>query len=95
MDVDLKKIEELYSEGFEKYGFDSKSVGWKDKDSQLLRFKKLSEVIDNKEPQITINELGCGYGEFFNYLINEGFVVDKFYGYDISDKMLKDEDTTR
>ncbi|MEW6096964.1 MAG: class I SAM-dependent methyltransferase [bacterium] len=88
MKVDLKQIERLYSEGIEKYGLDSKSVGWRDKESQCLRFKKLVEVVENKEEVITVNELGCGYGAMFNFLVEEGFNIRKYFGYDISIKML-------
>jgi SAM-dependent methyltransferase len=89
MKIDLEKIERLYTEGIEKYGFDSRSVGWKDKESQLLRFEKLVEVIEDRSRMISVNELGVGYGAMFNFLLERGFNVKKFFGYDISKRMLE------
>jgi SAM-dependent methyltransferase len=84
----LDKIKELYDSNLETHGLSSKSVGWPDKKSQLLRFEKLLSVVDNPSRPFTINELGCGYGELFRYLIKNDFKVRKFYGYDISEKMI-------
>ncbi|MBI3511399.1 MAG: class I SAM-dependent methyltransferase [Bacteroidetes bacterium] len=87
--MDLSKIEKLYSGNIEKFGIDSRSVGWKDAGSQSLRFQKLMNVVSEKNVPFTINELGCGYGELYKFLLAENFSVNKFSGYDISDEMLK------
>ena len=85
----LDKIEKLYSKNIEKYGIDSRAVGWNSEDSQYLRFKKLLQVIEDKSEPFTINELGCGYGELYKYLKNDQFNCCTFYGYDISQPMLE------
>jgi len=87
--TDLSKIKELYDKSFDEYGIDPRSVGWTKAGSQDLRFKKLMEVVDNRATPFTLNELGCGYGELYNYCLREGFCVDRYYGYDISVKMLE------
>jgi SAM-dependent methyltransferase len=84
----LKAVEELYTDNLEKFGTTSKAVGWNTIECQHLRFEKLVQFIC-KEQKITINDLGCGYGAFFQFLTEKGFLVDKFYGYDISVPMLK------
>ncbi len=87
--TDLSKIRTLYDNSIGEYGIDPRSVGWTKAGSQELRFKKLMEVVDNKNETITLNELGCGYGELYKYCLQEGFHVARYSGYDISDKMLK------
>lgn len=88
--MDLKKIEDLYTGNLEKFGIDSKSVGWNSPESQELRFQKLCEVIyDPVNTPFSVNELGCGYGELFKFFQARSYKVSEFNGYDISQKMLE------
>lgn len=89
MDVILEKVEKLYTNSLEKHGIDSRAVGWNTSECQILRFDKLAEVIVNKDSPIIINDLGCGYGAMYNYLINNDYKISEYNGYDISDEMLK------
>lgn len=88
MKLNLSKISNLYDENVDKYGLDVKSVGWGTKDKQYLRFRKLTDIIENNQKNLSINELGCGYGELVVYLMSRSFDLRKYYGYDISKKML-------
>lgn len=85
----LDKVEKLYTNSLKKHGIDSKAVGWNSKESQILRFDKMVEVIDEKDKPFTVNDLGCGYGSMFKYFIENSFNVTKYNGYDISEDMLK------
>lgn len=87
--IDLNQIKALYEDGLDKHGMTSEAVGWNDEQSHNFRFGKLLEVVEDKTKPFTVNELGCGYGAMFHYLIKNGFNVDKFYGYDISPKFLE------
>jgi SAM-dependent methyltransferase len=87
----LTGIANLYEQNLSDHGTTSKSVGWKDEASQLLRFQKLVEVIDAgaSGEEISVNDLGCGYGAMFKYLDAMPSVrLARYYGYDISDEML-------
>lgn len=89
-DKHLEKIKKLYDDNIKTYGIDSKSVGWKSLDCQLLRFNILTRSFQiNSQPFFTVNDLGCGYGAMFTYL-SETFPnnLTSYYGYDISDNML-------
>ena len=88
----LEKIKQLYTESLEKYGIDSKAVGWSSGESHILRFKKLLEVIEDAKEPIEVNDLGCGYGALYIYMLENGFNVVRYNGYDISEKMLKAAD---
>jgi SAM-dependent methyltransferase len=87
----LKKVEELYSQNLKNLGPNAKSVGWKSKKAQDLRFDKLFYLCNlfPTKKMVSINELGCGYGAFFNFIENKNFpVISKYIGYDISLEMV-------
>ena len=84
----LDGIRDLYEDNLAEHGLTSKSVGWKDEASQLLRFERLSRVIDRSRP-FTVNDWGCGYGAMFRYLDGlAGASLAGYTGYDISGEML-------
>ena len=51
-----QRIEKLYSDNLDRFGIDSRSVGWNSKESQELRFRKLMEIIQTNENNISIIE---------------------------------------
>ncbi|WP_158654900.1 hypothetical protein [Helicobacter mesocricetorum] len=53
--MELNKVKNWYDNALKIYGIDSKSVGWKDRESQNLRFSKLLEVVS----------LECGGGGIY------------------------------
>jgi len=86
--MDLKKVQNLYSENLRRHGIDPKSVGWTKPGSQQLRFKKLLGIIEFPDKGFTLNELGCGYGELFKYCHENNFNLLTYFGYDISSEMI-------
>ena len=91
MRQELTGVANLYSSSLKAHGLTPKGVGWKDEESQRLRFEKLAQVIDVRttDKGISVNDLGCGYGAMFRYL-NEipSVQLTRYYGYDISEEML-------
>ena len=85
----LRGVAELYEKSLSDHGLTSKSVGWKDEASQLLRFDKLSQVIGAGGERFSVNDLGCGYAAMFDYLRQRHDArLSLYHGYDISDEML-------
>ena len=86
----LDGIRDLYEGNLAEHGTSSKSVGWRDESSQVLRFERLARVVDRGAPDgFTVNDWGCGYGAMFAYLDREfGGAMRLFTGYDISAEML-------
>lgn len=88
----LEGVAEMYTGNLQEHGLASKSVGWKDEGSQLLRFDKLSELVTPQSAAdgFTVNDLGCGYGAMFRYLDGRfGTGLTGYWGCDISDEMLR------
>jgi SAM-dependent methyltransferase len=86
----MVEVERLYSGGVERYGAEPRSVGWRDEDSQRLRFEKLAQLLASAPARpITVNDVGCGYGSLFGFLDALGGVdLAGYHGYDISRPML-------
>ena len=82
-----QKILDFYTQHVKDFGNTSQGVGWKDDNAQLIRFAQLIKVIQGIEA-FSINDLGCGAGRFYNYLISENYLPTAYYGYDILDDMI-------
>lgn len=82
------EITDFYIQQLNMHGDSSKGVGWKNDEAQHVRFTQLAKVI-NKDSSFTINDLGCGTGRFYNFLIQEGYKPATYYGYDILEEMIK------
>jgi len=80
------KVSRYYGEKISTFGVTPGGVDWKDEHSQNLRFEQLLKVINDRE-NITLNDLGCGYGALFLYK-NTSKIVSRYYGYDICEDML-------
>lgn len=88
-DVDLTDISDLYEESLSKHGLAAPGVGWPDDVSHILRFDKLAYILPREATEsFSINDLGCGYGAFYDYLTDRGYSLDYFRGYDVSEQMI-------
>ncbi len=81
-----KSIDTYYSNKIREYGATPKGVDWNGEDGQLIRFHQLSKII--KKTDFSINDLGCGYGAYFEYLNNFNFGKFIYKGYDLSKEMV-------
>ena len=84
----LEQIRDLYRDNLDRNGAVSQAVGWNTPESQALRFRKLTEVVERDGKPFSVNDYGCGYGAHLDYLIGEGLPVEAYHGYDISAEML-------
>ena len=82
----LENINHYYTDKIKIYGATPKGVDWNGEDSQFVRFEQLSKII-NKDI-FSINDIGCGYGKYFEYLQNR-FLNFNYYGFDLSQEMIK------
>jgi len=86
MRKELNEIVTYYDEKIALHGESPLGVDWNGSESQNLRFEQLSKLISGQS-SFTLADLGCGYGALNTYL-QEYFENFKYYGYDISPKML-------
>lgn len=81
-------ILEFYRSSFTAHGTEAPATGWRDEATQLSRFRALTQVIDATGP-VSINDLGCGYGGLFRFLVeNREIELEQYFGYDIVPEVL-------
>lgn len=81
------KILDFYSQHAQKFGNSSKGVGWKNDEAQKIRFEQLVKIIGYQHA-FSLNDLGCGTGEFYKYLLQRNFQPSAYWGYDLLEDMI-------
>lgn len=82
MNEDLKRY---YQRNLAEYGPSAQGVGWKNKEAQAIRFEQLSKVFPR--PEFSLNDLGCGSGDFVDFLRSKG-IFGPYRGYDVMEDMI-------
>lgn len=83
----LTEVAEYYSEKLSNHGETPRGVDWNGVESQVLRFEQLCKII-NTSNTFTVNDLGCGYGAFYDYLTNK-YESFSYSGFDVSEGMIR------
>jgi SAM-dependent methyltransferase len=83
----LAPIARDYEEILAAHGATPPGVGMHNEREHRLRFEKLTTLIEGPDGG-SIADLGCGYGALYDYLRERRLRVDRFIGYDISERML-------
>lgn len=85
-DAVLAKVANYYSGKLAEHGQSARGVDWNGEESQTLRFEQLSKVVDCSK-EFSVNDLGCGYGGYFDYLRLKQDRVH-YNGFDLSSDMV-------
>ena len=86
------KIAEIYNQRFLKLGPSPEASMWFSKKRQFKRFDIIFNEIKllNKNNKRSIIDIGCGYGAFFEFLLERGADdIWSYYGYDVSNEVIK------
>ena len=86
-DAMMADVSRYYEARLAEHGETARGVDWNGEDSQTLRFRQLCGIIRGKG-DFSINDLGCGYGALYDFLVRE---YDPFFytGIDISENMIR------
>ena len=87
----LELIGQVYDHRLKECGPTAGGVFWKNEEGQTLRYEVLLQIIDNADlnGNVTINDLGCGYGALFEMIKNSPLINNsKYIGYDVSREMI-------
>lgn len=88
----LKSVAHSFEWAINKYGPSHRAVAWRNEERQQRRFQVFYGLLayDTARDDVTINDLGCGYGAIFDTFKDlPQFRDGTYFGYDISDTMLK------
>ena len=77
-----------------KHGASFKALGWNSPESQKIRFQVFKEIFiyGKKAANVSVLDVGCGFGDFLGFLKGEGLLTKNkisYTGYDISPKLLE------
>lgn len=88
----LAPVARIYGHRLDQCGATAKGVFWRGEVWQRRRFERMCEIFsdaDMASGNITINDLGCGYGAFFEFLAEYPVMQhSRYIGYDISQPMI-------
>lgn len=77
----LEENIKLYQEKNNQYGEGAPENLWRRQESQLRRFVKFKDLIDFNDKNIL--DVGCGYGDFYNFLVNKSVKPKAYIGCDL------------
>lgn len=77
-------IEDLFT----RYGPHPEGTGWNGPRAQRARFEQLAKLFDDTPQPFRVNDLGCGYGAFLDYLLEHAYDF-AYVGYDVSSAMVE------
>jgi SAM-dependent methyltransferase len=80
-------IIKFYSNRLNEFGNSPKGVGWKDDKAQYSRFEQLLKIVNTGN--FSINDIGCGTGQFYNFLLEKKAIPTSYRGYDILEEMTR------
>jgi ubiquinone/menaquinone biosynthesis C-methylase UbiE len=80
---------EFYEKSLKEFGISARGVHWKNQQTQYVRFHEITKFIRQDIQDITICDIGCGVGEYYNYLQTKELLPKKYTGVDCENKMIK------
>ena len=83
----IDQIRAYFDDKLKTYGATPQGADWNGNDSQEARFEQLCKVIEDPN-HVTLLDFGSGYGALLDYLLQKGYKVDQYIGYDILESMV-------
>ena len=85
----LDAVRKYYEAKLRDHGATPRGVDWNGETSQRLRFEALSKVIvEQTAGAFSVDDYGCGYGAYLDYLGEHGFKHLDYLGLDVSADMV-------
>ena len=79
--------DKFYTSALKQYGKSAKGVNWNSKESQEIRFKTILELLPEDLSNYNIGDAGCGFGDFYAYMIMHNKKPKKYLGIDSISEM--------
>lgn len=86
--MSVKNEDSYYQNRFESFNASSQKVGWKNVHAQEDRFRQFLFLFKEKS-SFSLNDLGCGLGDFASFLRINGYRDVSYFGYDHNLKMIE------
>jgi len=86
--LNIKSNKEFYEEAIKEYGVSAQGVHWNSKYTQYKRFEIITKLIKKQIKSSSIVDVGCGFGEYYNYLLENNYLPIGFIGVDCEQNMI-------
>lgn len=83
-----KDNSKFYKKAFEKHGISARGVHWNSTFTQYKRFEILTNFIKDEIKTSFIIDAGCGFAEYYNYLIRNNKEAKNYLGIDCEKMMI-------
>lgn len=77
----------FYINAIKLHGETPRGLNWTSSAHQSLRFDKIVELLPEDISSLSIADAGCGFGDFYHYLINNTKTPQKYIGIDTLQEM--------
>lgn len=84
----LEEVASYYSKKLAEHGDTPRGADWNGEEGQLLRFEQLCRIIGSEAASFSLNDLGCGYGALFEFLL-EKYPMYSYVGADVAEDMIR------
>lgn len=88
--IGYKNNTQFYKRVIKRYGISARGVHWNCEETQYLRFKILTEFIEDEIKDCQIVDAGCGFGEYYNYLFDKDLKPKNYLGIDCEEEMINE-----
>ena len=72
--------EQFYTSAIKMYGTSAKGVNWTSRQTQEIRFDTILKLLPKNINSLV--DAGCGFGDFYTYMINKKRPAEKYIGID-------------
>jgi len=79
---------DFYKKSIKEFGISAQGVHWNSKYTQYKRFEILTKCIKKHLKDATVVDVGCGFGEYYNYLTHNHKQPQQYIGIDCEEKMI-------
>jgi SAM-dependent methyltransferase len=80
-------IKQRYNKRYMEFGIDARTLGWGCKEDQYTRFKAAVTSVDFTEKSVL--DIGCGFADFYEFLLQHSIKVKKYKGIDINEHLIE------
>src|SRR6056297_2544582 len=81
---------QFYSTLYRQYGTSCRSLSFSSADTQRVRFAVLREVLpDDRDGAFSLLDVGCGFGDLYDYLREDGYNNVQYTGLDIMPEFVR------
>ncbi len=92
---DSNKIREIesstvqrYNDRLSKLGFVPQALGWGSREHQIIRFDSICRFVNFSGK--TVLDIGCGFSDFYKFLLDVGENVAEYTGIDINENFINE-----